>query len=150
MDQNIVNVIGAGLAGSEAAWQLANQGINVNLFEMRPVKQTGAHETSDFGELVCSNSLGSNLSDRAAGVLKGELRQFNSLLLKIADETALPAGGALAVDRSLFSQRITETLTNHPKIKIFREEVTYIPNEPTILASGPLTSPALKDRKSVV
>ncbi len=143
MDKQKIIVIGAGLAGSEAAWTLANLGHQVNLFEMRPSVETGAHITAQFAELVCSNSLGSNLPDRASGVLKSELRRLNSLLLKIADETALPAGGALAVDRDKFSQKVTEILSNHPNISIYREEIKNIPDSPTIIASGPLTSPTL-------
>lgn len=139
----IITIIGAGLAGSEAAFQLASHGFSVNLYEMRPILQTGAHSTDHFGELICSNSLGSNLPDRASGVLKNELRRLNSLLMKIADETALPAGGALAVDRDKFASKITEILTNQPKIKVFREEVKEVPNSPTIIASGPLTSNSL-------
>lgn len=141
MNKNsFVNVIGAGLAGSEAAYQLAKLGFDVNLYEMRPAVKTGAHTTDNFAELICSNSLGSNLPDRAAGVLKSELRKLDSLLMKIADENALPAGGALAVDRDKFSSIITENLSNHPKIHLFREEVKTIPEGPTIVASGPLTS----------
>ncbi len=141
MNKNsFVNVIGAGLAGSEAAYQLAKLGFDVNLYEMRPAVKTGAHTTDYFAELICSNSLGSNLPDRAAGVLKSELRKLDSLLMKIADENALPAGGALAVDRDKFSSKITENLSNHPKIHLFREEVKTIPEGPTIVASGPLTS----------
>jgi len=138
-----VNIIGAGLAGSEAAYQLAMAGFQVNLFEMRPLVQTGAHTTDNFAELICSNSLGSNLPDRAAGVLKNELRRLGSLLMKIADEFELPAGGALAVDRDLFSGKVTRILSTHPNIKIFREEVKEIPLSPTVIASGPLTSSAL-------
>ncbi|MAT44598.1 MAG: methylenetetrahydrofolate--tRNA-(uracil(54)-C(5))-methyltransferase (FADH(2)-oxidizing) TrmFO [Anaerolineaceae bacterium] len=143
MNNQTIIVVGAGLAGSEAAWQLAEKGFHVQLYEMRPNKQTGAHISDKFGELVCSNSLGSNMPDRAAGVLKSELRKLNSLLMKIADETALPAGGALAVDRDLFAARITEQLSNHSNIEIFREEVTKITENPTIIASGPLTSNTL-------
>lgn len=143
-----VTVVGAGLAGSEAAFQLAESGLKVNLYEMRPSLQTGAHVSDNFAELICSNSLGSNLPDRAAGVLKNELRRFNSLLMKIADENALPAGGALAVDRDVFSSKITELLTNHPNIKVIREEVKEIPSTPTIIASGPLTSNSLSQNIS--
>lgn len=143
MENKTVNVIGAGLAGSEAAYQLAIAGFQVNLYEMRPVVQTGAHTTDYFAELICSNSLGSNLPDRASGVLKNELRRMGSLLMKIADEFELPAGGALAVDRDLFSEKVTGILSTHPNIKIFREEVKEIPSNPTIIASGPLTSSAL-------
>ncbi|HSM23537.1 MAG TPA: FAD-dependent oxidoreductase, partial [Anaerolineaceae bacterium] len=138
-----ITIIGAGLAGSEAAYQLAAHGFSVHLYEMRPGLPTGAHTTDKFAELICSNSLGSNLPDRAAGVLKNELRYLNSILMKIADEYALPAGGALAVDRDKFSTRITELLSNHPNIQILREEVKEIPLGPTIIASGPLTSNSL-------
>lgn len=138
-----INVIGGGLAGSEAAWQAAEQGLQVNLYEMRPAKETGAHESADLAELVCSNSLGSNLPDRAAGLLKNEIRRMGSLLLEIADEHALPAGGALAVDRENFAQAVTQKLTAHPNITLIRAEITKIPAEPTIIASGPLTSDAL-------
>jgi len=143
LENKTVTVIGAGLAGSEAAYQLAMAGFQVNLYEMRPLIQTGAHTTDYFAELICSNSLGSNLPDRAAGVLKNELRRMGSLLMKIADEFELPAGGALAVDRDLFSGKVTRILTTHPNIKIYREEVKEVPSNPTIIASGPLTSSAL-------
>jgi methylenetetrahydrofolate--tRNA-(uracil-5-)-methyltransferase len=143
LENKTVTVIGAGLAGSEAAYQLAMAGFQVNLYEMRPLIQTGAHTTDYFAELICSNSLGSNLPDRAAGVLKNELRRLGSLLMKIADEFELPAGGALAVDRDLFSGKVTRILTTHPNIKIYREEVKEVPSNPTIIASGPLTSSAL-------
>lgn len=143
MENKTVTVIGAGLAGSEAAYQLAMAGFQVNLYEMRPLIQTGAHTTDYFAELICSNSLGSNLPDRAAGVLKNELRRLGSLLMKIADEFELPAGGALAVDRDLFSGKVTRILSTHPNIKIYREEVKEVPSNPTIIASGPLTSSAL-------
>jgi methylenetetrahydrofolate--tRNA-(uracil-5-)-methyltransferase len=138
-----LTIIGGGLAGSEAAWQAAQRGIQVMLYEMRPVVSTGAHQSSDLAELVCSNSLGSNLADRASGVLKDELRRMDSLLLEIAEETALPAGAALAVDRDRFAARVTERLSNHANIKIVREEMGEIPASPTIVASGPLTSPTL-------
>lgn len=146
MTQPHVTVVGAGLAGSEAAWQLANRGITVHLFEMRPKKFTEAHQTDKFAELVCSNSLGARAIDRAMGLLKEELRRLGSLIIAAADATALPAGGALAVGRAEFSDYITEALHRHPNILIHREEVTDIPAEPTIIATGPLTSPALADR----
>jgi methylenetetrahydrofolate--tRNA-(uracil-5-)-methyltransferase len=136
-------VVGGGLAGSEAAWQAAQRGIRVNLYEMRPNTNTGAHCSSYLGELVCSNSLGSNLFDRAAGVLKSELRQMESMVMRCADETAVPAGGALAVDRTQFAQRVTEQIENHANIEVVREEITEIPESPAIIASGPLTSPKL-------
>ncbi len=138
-------VIGGGLAGSEAAWQAAQRGLKVRLFEMRPLQQTGAHQTQDLAELVCSNSLGSNLPDRASGLLKNETRLLGSMLLECAEEAALPAGGALAVDRELFARLVTERIEGHPNIEIIREEVKTIPATPTIVASGPLTSPALSD-----
>ncbi|MCC7117995.1 MAG: methylenetetrahydrofolate--tRNA-(uracil(54)-C(5))-methyltransferase (FADH(2)-oxidizing) TrmFO [Anaerolineales bacterium] len=140
-----ISVIGGGLAGSEAAWQIAQNGFNVRLYEMRPTQPTGAHLSGDLAELVCSNSLGSNLPDRASGVLKNELRKLNSLLLTCAEETALPAGAALAVDREKFAKRVTEKLEAHPKIQIVREEVKEIPSTPAIVASGPLTSDALSN-----
>jgi len=136
-------VIGGGLAGSEAAWQAAQHGLKVRLFEMRPTLQTGAHQTQELAELVCSNSLGSNLPDRASGVLKNELRILSSMLLECAEEASLPAGGALAVDRELFARLVTQKIESHPDIEIVREEVKEIPNSPTIVASGPLTSPSL-------
>lgn len=140
---NEVTVIGGGLAGSEAAWQLAQQNIKVKLYEMRPVNPTGAHVTSDLAELVCSNSLGSNQADRASGVLKNELRRLNSLLVECAEDTALPAGAALAVDREAFAKRVTERVEAHPNIELVREEVKEIPSSPVIVASGPLTSDSL-------
>jgi len=143
--ETTLTIIGGGLAGSEAAWQAAEEGIPVKLYEMRPEITTGAHQTSDLAELVCSNSLGSNLPDRASGVLKNELRRLGSMLLECAEATALPAGSALAVDRNLFAQRVTERIQNHPLIEIIREEVKTIPGSPTIIASGPLTSPDLSN-----
>ena len=136
-------VIGGGLAGSEAAWQAAQRGLRVWLYEMRPSLQTGAHQTPDLAELVCSNSLGSNLPDRASGVLKNEVRLLGSMLLECAETASLPAGGALAVDRELFARLVTERIENHPNIEIVREEVREIPESLCIVASGPLTSPAL-------
>src|SRR5262245_58725136 len=138
-------VIGGGLAGSEAAWQAALRGLKVRLYEMRPCLQTGAHQTHDLAELVCSNSFGSNLPDRASGLLKNETRLLGSMLLECAEETSLPAGGALAVDRELFARLVTERIENHRNIEIVREEVREILITPTIIASGPLTSPALSD-----
>ena len=136
-------VIGGGLAGSEAAFQAAQRGLRVRLYEMRPSLQTGAHQTQDLAELVCSNSLGSNLPDRASGLLKNEVRMLGSMLLECAEAAALPAGGALAVDRELFAQLVTERIENHPNIQTVREEVKEIPQALSIIASGPLTSPAL-------
>lgn len=138
-----VNVIGAGLAGSEAAWQLAERGIQVRLYEMRPVRQTPAHHTDKFAELVCSNSLRANTLTNAVGVLKEEMRQLNSVIIKSADECSVPAGGALAVDRHEFAGLVTERVKNHPNVTVIHEEVTAIPEGPTIIASGPLTSPDL-------
>ncbi len=143
-------VIGGGLAGSEAAWQAAQRGLKVCLYEMRPSSPTGAHQTGDLGELVCSNSLGSNLPDRASGVLKNELRCLGSMLLECAAEAALPAGGALAVDREGFAQRITARIEAHPNIELVREEVREIPTTPVIIASGPLTSESLSKSIAVL
>jgi methylenetetrahydrofolate--tRNA-(uracil-5-)-methyltransferase len=136
-------VIGGGLAGSEAAWQASQRGLKVALYEMRPNLETGAHQTQDLAELVCSNSLGSNLPDRASGLLKNEARLLGSMLLEAAAQAALPAGGALAVDREVFARLVTERISNHPNITLVREEVKEIPSGPVIIASGPLTSPAL-------
>lgn len=138
-----LHVIGGGLAGTEAAWQAARLGIETILYEMRPQKQTPAHRTSHLAELVCSNSLGSDLPDRASGLLKNELRRLGSLLLECADRAAVPAGGALAVDRELFAQAVEHAIENHPLITLKREEVTVIPDEPAIIATGPLTSEGL-------
>ncbi|BAL62071.1 FADH(2)-oxidizing methylenetetrahydrofolate--tRNA-(uracil(54)-C(5))-methyltransferase TrmFO [Melissococcus plutonius] len=141
----VVKVIGAGLAGSEAAWQIANNGVAVELYEMRPNKQTPAHQTDHFAELVCSNSLRGNSLTNAVGVLKEEMRQLNSLIIKSADETAVPAGGALAVDRENFSRMVTEKIKKHPLITIKKEEVTNIPNDNTVIATGPLTTECLSE-----
>ena len=138
-----ITIVGGGLAGSEAAWQAASRGLSVKLYEMRPVLTTGAHTGSDLAELVCSNSLGSTLVDRASGLLKEEIRQFGSLLLECAQAAALPAGGALAVDRTVFSGLVTERISSHPNIQLIRSEITSIPSGPTIIASGPLTSTRL-------
>ena len=141
-----VNVIGAGLAGSEAAWQLAERGIPVRLYEMRPHRFPPAHHTEQFGELVCSNSLRANNIENAVGLLKEELRRMNSLIMKCADENQVPAGGALAVDREKFSAQITKTLTEHPLVEIVSEEVTEVnEDEITIIATGPLTDGAMAD-----
>ncbi|NLY90367.1 MAG: methylenetetrahydrofolate--tRNA-(uracil(54)-C(5))-methyltransferase (FADH(2)-oxidizing) TrmFO [Firmicutes bacterium] len=137
-------VIGGGLAGSEAAWQIANAGWEVILYEMRPVRNTPAHTTPFLAELVCSNSLKANNLENASGLLKEELRRLDSLLLAVAEETKVPAGGALAVDRERFAQGVTARLTQHPRIKVIREEITAIPaDQPAVVASGPLTSPGL-------
>ncbi|OEG00391.1 methylenetetrahydrofolate--tRNA-(uracil(54)-C(5))-methyltransferase (FADH(2)-oxidizing) TrmFO [Vulcanibacillus modesticaldus] len=150
MNNNIkhINVVGAGLAGSEAAWQIAQSGIPVRLFEMRPVKNSPAHHTENFAELVCSNSLRANSLTNAVGLLKEEMRIFNSLIMESADKHAVPAGGALAVDRSLFSQFITQRIKEHPLIEVINEEVTDIPEGLTIIASGPLTSDKLAKKIS--
>ena len=140
-----VIIIGAGLAGSEAAWQIAQRGFLVHLYEMRPLVTTGAHQTSDLAELVCSNSLGSILPDRASGVLKSELRTLGSLLMEAADFAAIPAGTALAVDRSAFSEFVERKLAVQKNIEIIRQEMTEIPPNPTIIATGPLTSKSLSD-----
>ena len=138
-----VTVVGAGLAGSEAAWQLAQRGIQVELVEMKPHKMTPAHHSTDFGELVCSNSLRSDRLENAVGLLKEELRRMDSLIIACADATRVEAGGCLAVDRHGFSAAITQKLRNHPNITIREEEVTKVPEGPVIIASGPLTSDAL-------
>lgn len=141
-----VTVIGAGLAGSEAAWQLAKRGIRVKLYEMRPVKQTPAHHTDKFAELVCSNSLRANTLTNAVGVLKEEMRRLDSVIMKAADSCSVPAGGALAVDRHEFAAKVTEMVANHPNVTVVREEVTSIPTGPTIIATGPLTSQPLSEQ----
>jgi methylenetetrahydrofolate--tRNA-(uracil-5-)-methyltransferase len=144
MNNPIINIIGGGLAGSEAAWQAARRGCRVRLAEMRPVRQTGAHRTANFAELVCSNSLKSDEANTAPRLLKDELRAGGSLLVNLAQECAVPAGGALSVDRERFSALVTERLSQHPNIEIHREEVTAInSDEITIIAAGPLASPAL-------
>ncbi|MGA7380518.1 MAG: methylenetetrahydrofolate--tRNA-(uracil(54)-C(5))-methyltransferase (FADH(2)-oxidizing) TrmFO [Terriglobales bacterium] len=141
-----VRIIGAGLAGSEAAWQCARQGIAVELFEMRPVRSTPAHQTSDFAELVCSNSLKSDSENTAPWLLKEEMRRAGSLLLEIARQCAVPAGHALAVDRTTFAAQVTEAITREPLITIHREEVTHIDEtQLTIIATGPLTSDPLSN-----
>lgn len=138
-----VSVIGAGLAGCEAAWQLACRGIPVTLYEMKPVKFSPAHHYEGFAELVCSNSLKASRVGSAAGLLKEEMYRLGSIVVRCARETAVPAGGALAVDRYLFSDRMTKTVTEHPMITVRHEEVTQIPEGPVIIASGPLTSDGL-------
>ena len=143
---NIVRIVGGGLAGSEAAWQLARRGVAVELFEMRPHRSTDAHATGDLGELVCSNSLRSSLITAPAGLLKEEMRRLDSLILRVAEANRVPAGSALAVDRQLFAQRLTETVEALPSVRIVRREVDEIPGGIVILATGPLTSPALSVR----
>ena len=140
-----VNVIGAGLAGSEAAWQLANRGINVDLYEMRPVKMTSAHKTEGFAELICSNSLRAASITNAVGLLKEEMRRMNSIIMEAADNTRVEAGGALAVDRDLFSEYVTKKIKEHPLINVITEEVKEILDGPTIIASGPLCSDTLSE-----
>ena len=145
-EQQSVTVIGAGLAGSEAAWQIAAQGVPVTLYEMRPVRQTPAHHTASFAELVCSNSLRANGLTNAVGVLKEEMRRLDSLILACADLHAVPAGGALAVDREGFSAEVTKRLKEHPLITVVNEEATAIPQDGiVVVATGPLTSPELSD-----
>jgi methylenetetrahydrofolate--tRNA-(uracil-5-)-methyltransferase len=136
-------IIGGGLAGTEAAWQLAEQGVQVKLYEMRPQRPTPAHSSDQLAELVCSNSLGSFLPHKAPGLLKAELRGLGSLILECARQTAVPAGSSLAVDRDKFAELVTVKIESHPNISLIREEVTAVPSEPTIIASGPLTSSAL-------
>lgn len=139
-----VVIVGAGLAGSEAAWQIARRGVPVILYEMRPYKKTPAHHTGDFAELVCSNSLRAQALENAVGLLKEEMRRLDSLIMRAADATRVPAGGALAVDRTAFAAYVTEALINEPLVTVQREEVTTIPEHtPTIIATGPLTSEAL-------
>ena len=142
MDKNLV-VIGGGLAGTEAAWQAAEAGVQVRLYEMRPEKTTPAHETDRLAELVCSNSLGSSQVNRAPGLLKAELRGLGSLILDCAEQAAVPAGSSLAVDRDVFSGLVTDLIEGHPGINVIREEMTTVPTDPTIVASGPLTSAAM-------
>ncbi|HDR4479746.1 TPA: FADH(2)-oxidizing methylenetetrahydrofolate--tRNA-(uracil(54)-C(5))-methyltransferase TrmFO [Bacillus cereus] len=143
MTTQVVNVIGAGLAGSEAAYQIAKRGVQVRLYEMRPVRQTPAHHTDKFAELVCSNSLRANTLTNAVGVIKEEMRLMDSVIIRAADECSVPAGGALAVDRHEFAAKVTEYVKNHPNVTVVNEELTEIPEGPTIIATGPLTSPDL-------
>lgn len=145
VNEPVVNVVGAGLAGSEAAWQIARRGVHVRLYEMRPVNQTPAHHTDQFAELVCTNSLRANQVTNAVGLLKEEMRQLDSLIMRAADTNAVPAGGALAVDRDHFSGQVTETLRRHPLIEIINEELSEFPKGVTVIATGPLTSPALAE-----
>lgn len=141
----VVKVIGAGLAGCEAAWQLANRNIDVELYEMKPHKMTPAHHSADFAELVCSNSLRGDRLENAVGLLKEELRRCGSLILSCAEETRVEAGGCLAVDRNGFSELVTRKIRSHPHIRVISEEVTRIPEGPVIIATGPLTSDALSE-----
>src|SRR6059058_934419 len=142
----MIHVIGGGLAGCEAAWQAAAAGVPVTIHEMRPVRATDVHKTDRLAELVCSNSFRGDKLDNAVGLLKEEMRRLGSLVMRAADETRVPAGAALAVDRDLFSSRVTEAIASHPLISIRRGEVTSIPSSadgPVIIATGPLTSDAL-------
>ena len=138
-----VTIVGGGLAGSEAAWQIAQRDIPVRLYEMRPHQMTPAHISDKLAELVCSNSLGSDVTGRASGLLKAELRQLQSLLIAVADMYRLPAGSALAVDRVGFAEEVTHRIATHPRITLLHEEVTDIPTGLTLIASGPLTSDSL-------
>ncbi len=142
-----INVIGAGLAGCEAAWQAAKRGIGVRLFEMKPDKMTPAHKSKNFAELICSNSLKADRIESAAGLLKEEMRRIGSLLMECADKCRVPAGGALAVDRDIFSSMVTEKIKSHPLIEVIGEEVTDIPKDTvTVIATGPLTSDILAEK----
>jgi methylenetetrahydrofolate--tRNA-(uracil-5-)-methyltransferase len=141
-----VTVVGAGLAGSEAAWQIAQQGVQVTLYEMRPKKQTPAHHTDKFAELVCSNSLRANTLTNAVGILKEEMRRLGSVIIESADACSVPAGGALAVDRHEFAGRVTESICNHPNVTVVHEELTELPEGICVIATGPLTSPALSEK----
>ncbi|MDQ3376399.1 MAG: methylenetetrahydrofolate--tRNA-(uracil(54)-C(5))-methyltransferase (FADH(2)-oxidizing) TrmFO, partial [Actinomycetota bacterium] len=141
-----VTVIGGGLAGSEAAWQAAELGCSVELWEMRPVKETPAHRTEHFAELVCSNSLGNNALETASGLLKEELRRLGSVILRCAEANSVPAGGALGVAREDFPRAVTETVHAHPNIEVVRGEMTELPEGPTVIATGPLTSDALVEK----
>lgn len=142
-EERVVEIIGGGLAGTEAAWQLAERGVQVRLFEMRPQRSTEAHVTDRLAELVCSNSMGSTMPDRALGMLKNEMLGMGSMVIATAFKHSVPAGSALAVSRDDFSQEVTEHISSHPNIELVREEITTLPDGPAIIASGPLTSPAL-------
>ena len=142
---SVVKVIGAGLAGSEAAWQLAQRGISVELYEMKPKKMSPAHHTGDFAELVCSNSFRGDRLENAVGLLKEELRRCGSLIMQCAEATRVEAGGCLAVDRGGFAKLVTEKIRNHPNITVIEEEITQVPEGPVIIATGPLTSDAMSE-----
>jgi len=145
-DARSVTIVGGGLAGSEAAWQVASRGVPVRLYEMRPVRPTAVHKTDGLAELVCSNSFRGDKLDNAVGLLKEEMRRLSSLVMRAATEARVPAGAALAVDRERFSQAVTASIASHPLITVLREEVTSIPSAhegPVIIATGPLTSDAL-------
>src|SRR5215207_9629770 len=141
-----VTIIGAGLAGCEAAWQAAKLGCSVELWEMRPQRETPAHRTEHFAELVCSNSLGNRSLETASGLLKEELRHLGSVILYCADANPVPAGGALGVAREDFPRAVTDTIHAHPKIEVIRNEATGLPDGPTVVATGPLTSDALVEK----
>ncbi len=145
MSEPRVAVVGAGLAGCEAAFQLAERGIGVDLYEMKPQKKSPAHSSENFCELVCSNSLRSDRLENAVGLLKEEMRMLGSLVLRVAEETRVPAGGALAVDREGFAGQVTRIIRSHPNITVFSEEITAVPNAPAIIATGPLTADALAE-----
>ena len=142
---SVVKVIGAGLAGCEAAWQLAERGISVELYEMKPKKMSPAHHSADFAELVCSNSFRGDRLENAVGLLKEELRRCGSLIMQCAETTRVEAGGCLAVDRGGFAASVTEKIRNHPNITVIDEEVTQVPEGPVIIATGPLTSDAMSE-----
>ncbi|MEJ2482488.1 MAG: methylenetetrahydrofolate--tRNA-(uracil(54)-C(5))-methyltransferase (FADH(2)-oxidizing) TrmFO, partial [Gemmatimonadota bacterium] len=146
MSERRIPIVGGGLAGSEAAWQLAELGHSVDLFEMRPQRQTPAHAGNGLAEVVCTNSFKSEALDTPHGLLKAEMRILGSLLLRVADETRVPAGAALAVDRERFSSEVTRRVEAHPRIRVLREEMTDLPSAPAIVATGPLTSDALSTR----
>ena len=146
MQEQTITIIGGGLAGTEAAWQLASRGYQVRLYEMRPTRPTEAHVTDRLAELVCSNSMGSTLPDRALGILKNEMLSMGSMIIQTALRHALPAGSALAVGREAFADEVTSLISNHPNIELVRQEVTEIPEGPTIIATGPLTSSALTEK----
>lgn len=146
MTQPTITIVGAGLAGSEAAWQIAQAGVPVKLYEMRPKTQTPAHHTDKFAELVCSNSLRANSLTNAVGVLKEEMRRLGSVIISAADRCAVPAGGALAVDRHEFAEYVTDAVRNHPLVEVISEEITEIPEGVVVIATGPLTSPALSEQ----
>ncbi len=142
--ENFVRIIGGGLAGAEAAWQLARRGVAVELFEMRPERRTEAHASANLGELVCSNSLRSDLLSAPAGLLKAEMRRLDSLVLRCAEATRVPAGAALAVDREQFSRALTRAVESLPAVRIVRQEAHAIPDDGVVIvATGPLTSPAM-------
>ena len=141
-----ISILGAGLAGSEAAWQAAERGVKVRLYEMKPIKYTPAHHAPTFGELVCSNSLRSDATSNAVGLLKEEMRAMNSLIMQAADATRVPAGSALAVDRVLFSEFITDRIRNHPNVEVIEAECDRLPDDGvTVIATGPLTSDPMAD-----